>query len=646
MSWSAELGAEMAPGCVFGRSEKFARDSLMSQSDSEQAISMSNKQHNFMAIAMLTLGVWAGPTPAGASTHESLAIVGATLFDATGSEPYVGTVLIRDGSIVEVGRNVKVPPGTRTVRASGKALLPGFFDVHTHWSPSGVPSTLPQIANAYLAAGVTTVNDFHQPPESFEPRRRWLSTLLAPHVNFVARMSTPGGHGADWADTATTKWVNTPEAARAEVQSLLPYRPDFIKVFADGWRYGQSPDNTSMNLQTLAALVDEAHKNSLEVLTHTVTVERGKDAARAHVDVIAHSLQDRLLDAEAIELMKSNRTYYAPTLAIYEPVKPAEPTPANLDDPALKLRLRKFDHALKNVKTLHDAGVVIVVGTDAGIGGAKHGLSTLHEMELLVRAGLTAAEALTAATANSAKALNVSNDRGTIEPGKRADLVLIDGTPWVDISDVNKVDRVFIGGRLAYGKGAVPPTANTLTSMPALMATPLIDDFENPSGRTSIDTLRLDNFDSGADRSSQVSALIARSPGDHALAVTARMARKAEPSAGVILPLSRGSVAPVDARAFKGVRFELRGDGDYAFKINTLAGTWSANVSGTPQWHQVEIPFSLLQRQMPRSSAARAEHGEAPVEWSGNDLLEVEFGGKRPAGNKFWMEIDNISFYR
>jgi imidazolonepropionase-like amidohydrolase len=605
---------------------------------------MRNKKHEIAAITLLMLGSWAGPTPADSAT-DSLAIVGATIFDATGAQPYVGTVLVRDGRIAEVGSNVKAPRGTRVVRASGKALVPGFFDVHTHWSPSGVPSTVPQIANAYLAAGVTTVNDFHQPPESFEPRRRWLSTLLAPNVNFVARMSTPGGHGADWADTATTKWVNTPEAARAEVQALLPYRPDFIKVFADGWRYGQSPDNTSMNLQTLSALVDEAHKNRLEVLTHTVTVERGEDAARAHVDVIAHSLQDRLLDAEATELMKSNRTYYAPTLAIYEPVKPGESTPAD-PDPALKLRLRKFDYALQNVKTLHDAGVVIVVGTDSGIGGATHGVSTLHEMELLVRAGLTAAEALTAATANSAKALNVSNDRGTIEPGKRADLVLIDGTPWIDISDVKKIDRVFIGGRLAYGKGAVLPTANTLTSMPALIATSLIDDFENPSGRTSIDTLRLDNFDNGADRSVQVNAVIARGPGDHALAVTARMARKAEPSAGVILPLSRGSVAPVDARAFKGVRFELRGDGDYALKVNTLTGTWTANVSGTPQWREIEIPFAVLQRQKPRSSAARAEHGEAPVAWSGNDLLEVELGGTRHAGNKFWMEIDNVSFYR
>ena len=97
----------------------------------------------------------------------------------------------------------------------GKALLPGFFDLHTHWATSrGFPTTTPQIATAYVQSGVTTVNDYNHQPESFAPRREWLSHLVAPHVNFAARLSTPGGHGADWADEATTITVNTPRAAR------------------------------------------------------------------------------------------------------------------------------------------------------------------------------------------------------------------------------------------------------------------------------------------------------------------------------------------------------------------------------------------------------------------------------------------------
>ncbi|HVK41847.1 MAG TPA: amidohydrolase, partial [Phenylobacterium sp.] len=136
-------------------------------------------------------------TIAGVAHAESrpLAIMGATVFDATGAAPRVVNVVIKDGRIAEVGPGVKAPRGASVINAKGKALLPGFFDVHTHWTPAGSPRISPEIANAYIAAGVTTVNDFHQQPESFEPRRRWISSLASPHVNFVARMSTPGGHG-------------------------------------------------------------------------------------------------------------------------------------------------------------------------------------------------------------------------------------------------------------------------------------------------------------------------------------------------------------------------------------------------------------------------------------------------------------------
>jgi imidazolonepropionase-like amidohydrolase len=607
------------------------------------SMTMSRRALRVAMIVTFTSTVWLGAGPVRAESNSTTAIVDATIFDATGALPRVGTVVIQNDRIAAVGAGIKVPRGARIIKARGKALLPGFFDVHTHWATSGVPATPPQIANAYLAAGVTTVNDFHQQPESYEPRRRWLSSLASPHVNLVARMSTPGGHGADWGDTATTRWVSTAEAAREEVRDLLHYRPDFIKVFADGWRYGTAPDNTSMNLPTLSAIVDEAHKNGLKVLTHTVTVECGKDAARARVDVIAHSLQDRQIDQETIELMRSNGVHYAPTLAIYEPVKPGAPARTNPDDPIMKLRVRKFGYALHNVKALHDAGVVVVVGTDSGISGAPHGVSTLHEMELLVQAGLTATEALTAATANSAKALGAIADRGTIEQGKRADLVLIDGAPWADISAVRKVDRVFVDGRLVHGKGAVVPKANSAYAMPPVRATALIDDFENPSGRSSLDTLRLDAFEGGADRSVEVSTVVARTSSDHALMVTARMSRKADPAAGVIIPLSRGSVEPIDATAFKGVCFEIRGDGGYTLSVDTLAGAWTANVTGGPDWRQVDIPFTALQRPMRRSREGSSQASEN-VDWSGTDLLQIELGGRRAPGSKFWMEIDNVSF--
>ncbi|WP_332767018.1 CIA30 family protein [Phenylobacterium sp.] len=564
-------------------------------------------------------------------------IVGATVFDGTGAAPRVASVVLRDGRIVEVGAKVKTPPGAIVIDAKGKALLPGFFDLHTHWTPGGKPNTAPQIASAYVAAGVTTINDFHQPPEAYEPRRRWLSTLTTPHVNFTARMSTPGGHGADWGDVATTKWVNTPEAARAEVRALLPYKPDAIKAFADGWRYGSAPDNTSMDLWTLSALVEEAHKNDIKVLTHTVTVERGKVAARAKVDVIAHSLQDREVDGEVVDLMKANGATYAPTLAVYEPVKPGQAEP-DRSDPRVQQSFRKFGYALHNVKVLHDAGVPIAVGTDAGMPGTPHGAATLREMELLVQAGLTPTQALMAGTANSAKVMGELADRGTIEAGKRADLVLVDGAPWANIADIRKTDRVFIDGQLAFGPGAKVSAGNAQSAMPAIKVKALIDDFERPDGRTQLDTLRLDDMDGGHDRTVQVSQIVPRAAGGRALLMTARMATKEAPSAGMILPLSRGSVEPVDARSYSGVRFEVRGDGGaYSLSVNTLSGRWGKTVTVGDQWTTVQVPFAELE-----PTVGRGGEGGA---WSGADLVGVGFSGGRKAGQKLWLEVDNVTFY-
>lgn len=600
-------------------------------------LELKRLNRRWFAAGALAVAVGAGGAVSLAkdSDSQAIAIVGATVFDATGAAPHIATVVIKDGRIADVGPDVKAPRGARIIKADGEALLPGLYDVHTHWTPAGEPRVTPEIANAYLASGITTVNDFNSAPEAYEPRRRWLASLATPHVNFAARISTPGGHGADWADTATTKWVNTPEAAREAVRQVAAYKPDVIKAFTDGWRYGSAPDNTSMDAWTLTALVDEAHKNNLKVLTHTVTVEKGKEAARAKVDVIAHSLQNHEVDQETIALMKANKTFYAPTLAVYEPGKGAKA--GDMSDPRIKQAYRKFDYALHNVKTLHDAGVVVVLGTDAGMPDTPHGTSSLRELELLVRAGLTPTDALMAGTANSATALAQIADRGTIEKGKRADLILVKGKPWETISDIRKTDRVFIDGREVFGRDARTPAANAAKAMPALPAKAKIDDFERKDGRTSLDTLRTDNADGGIDRSTELTNVINRTPTDHALSVNARFAYKNSTYAGVILPLSRGSIEPVDARAFHGVRFDIRGDGAYTVGVNTLTGLWTTETAGGPEWRTVEIPFSALKKDTKWSTPQSA--------WSGDNLTEVQIGGSRPGGQKMWLEIDNVEFY-
>jgi len=571
------------------------------------------------------------------AASRDIAIVGANVFDGTGAAPKVETVLIHDGRIAEVGPSLKVPSGFTRIDAAGEALVPGFFDLHTHWTPGGEPATTPAIANADVSAGVTTVNDFNPAPESYEARRRWISKLVSPHVNLCGRLSTPGGHGADWADTATTKWVNTPEAARVGVDAIVPYKPDCLgEVMTDGWRYGQSPNFTSMNEDTITALVDEAHKYHLPVLTHTLRVELGAEAGRAKVDVIAHAIQDQDLDDAAIQAIKQGGSFLAPTLAVYEPNKPGSRQVNDPSDPRYVQTMRKWNFALHNTKRLFDAGVPIAVGTDAGMPATLHGKATLREMELLVQAGLSPSAALIAGTANSARAMGELADRGTIEKGKRADLVLLKGKPWQNIHDVENTDRVFIDGALVFGPGA--PPLNAVVPPPSVEIGALVDDFERADGRSNLDTLVTTDPDGGLDRSVEIADIVSRSDGGHALSMIGKMSIKKSPQVGVILPLTKGSIQPADLRHYHGIKFDIRGDGDYELDLNTLAGPWNTNVTGGDRWQTIQIPFTQL-----KHAKGRAQF--SADNWTGDNVTEVEVKALRKAGEKAWLEIDNVTFY-
>lgn len=565
-----------------------------------------------------------------------LAIVGGTVFDGTGAPAREATVIVAGNRIRAVGSNLEVPKGAMIINAGGKAVLPGLFDLHTHWTPDGEPATTPQIAAAYVAAGVTTVFDYHQQPESFGPRRQWIASLVAPHVHFVARVSTPGGHGAVWGDQNTTIWVNSPQAARIAVERLKPYKPDAIKVFTDGWRYGLFPDNSSMDEKTLHSLVVASHHAGWAVLTHTVTVDRGVAAARAGVDIVAHALQDRQIDRAAIEQISGYDIGLAPTLAVYEPGKHAPDSP--FDEVQARQFAHKFETALRNVREMHAAGIPIGVATDSGMTNIRHGISTHRELELLVRAGLSPSEALVAATSMSARLVKLSHERGTIAPGQRADLLLVDGKPWERITDISRVNRVFIDGRLVYGEGAPPVLQrNDATHLPSVIVQPLIDDFERPDGRTALDTVRLDVMDGGVDRSSVITQIVPRGANGHVLQLAGRMSVKDDAFVGVAFPLSRGSVAPADVSGYRGVRFDLSGEGSFTVRLYGPVSSWVAIVEGGADWQTVDIPFSSLESEAGRHAPGRA--------WDANAIFQIEISMTRPGGNAVSMQLDNVTFY-
>ncbi|MEW6127672.1 MAG: amidohydrolase family protein [Acidobacteriota bacterium] len=621
-------------------------------------------------ILLISLSiVYLASAPLGAQQAQPvIAIVGATIVDGTGAAPYQATVIVQGERILLIGKEATIPTGARVIQANGQTLIPGIFDLHTHLSSAtggGVAADWQKHLKAYLYCGVTSVVDFGTYPETFEPMRRLIRTgaVIAPRISLAARFSTPAGHGVEGGrGDFFTQEVTTPTEARAGVKKVLAYKPDVIKVFTDGWRYGTGADMTSMNEETLAAIVDEAHKNGIEVLTHTVTLEKAKIAARAGVDVIAHGAGNVEVDEELIQLMNKNGTSYASTLAVYEP-RPRYTSSPLLDtvlEPAVKAAIqptpttqqpgesgrtaaaqaKRWKYLTGNIALLNKGGVNITDGTDSGITGTHHGWATLREMKLLAQSGLTPLEAITAATGNSAKAIKVDGERGTIEAGKLADLVLIEGEPHKNIEDIEKVKRVFLGGReINRTELAAQIASPNLSPVKSVKAPELLDDFERADGRSQIDTLWINNTDSGHDHSKVMFGKTLRDANNHAFTALSEMSPVQRPYIRLILPLSRGGIEPVDATAFRGIRFDVRGSGNYQLIIPTRGvrnfAYYNAPFTASARWSTVNIDFSTLKQE-----------SKNPTAWTGQDLLMLMFEVTRKSGEFAWIELDNLRFYQ
>jgi imidazolonepropionase-like amidohydrolase len=602
-------------------------------------------------LLLLTLSTaWAQPTP--------IYIRNARVIDGTGAPAREGTVVVVGTRIAAYGKETgPAPANAKIVDAAGQTLLPGFFDLHTHLTASavtGVAGDWGKTLKAYLASGVTSVNDYATYSELFWPMRQLLATgtLMGPRINMAVRMSTTGGHGTEggWGDFMTLL-ANTPEQARAETRRALSFQPDVIKVFTDGWRYGTAPNLTSMNLETLTAIVEEAHAGGVKVVTHTVTLAGAKIAARAGVDILVHGIGDADADQELIEIMKAKGTYYVPTLSVYE-FKAGRERLERLLDPEQKAALAplipsatpsaamrdRWAHLTGNAGKLFAAGIPVAVGTDAGMPSTFHGASTLHEMELLVKCGLSPMQALVAGTSVSARAMGQLNERGTIAAGKLADLVLVDGKPDEQITDLYKTRRVFVGGcELLPAELEKDIQSTETTPLKSRLVPPLVDNMERTDGRTALNTLRINATDPGIDHSPMLFQPVIRASGDHSLMIQATLAEKEHPWVRVEFPLTQGAFEPADISKYQGVSFDVRGETGARLMIQTYGArandAWSASFTPTGEWQTVKIPFSALKRKT---------EGAA---WSGKDARAVLFELSGAAGTKTWLELDNVMFW-
>lgn len=580
---------------------------------------------------------------------------GAHVFDGTGSAAARADVLISGDRIVAIGPRLRAPRGTRTIDARGMTLLPGLHDLHAHLrSPgAGGPEDLGKAYAAHLLHGITTAVDFSVSGEMLAPIREMTGSgaVAAPNLMLAIRLGVPGGHGTErgWGDFFTME-AATPRAAEQAMDRALPYRPDVIKVFADGWRYGRTADLNGMDLATLRTIVARAHGAGIPVITHTVTLEGAKVAAAAGVDALGHGIGDAIVDDELIALMRANGTAYVPTMAVYEPQQDRALLPAELrrlsppeqareqarlarpGEAVPELEARRWAILRENLRRLRAAGIRIGIGTDAGIGGVYQGSSAVREVRLMVGHGFTPAEALAAATSVSAAILRQGADRGRIAAGQRADLILVAGRPDRRIADLYEVRRVFVGGR----EVPLRPLRRLLDSerfspLPTHRIAGPIDTGARADGRTDLDTLPVATHEAGVDHSHLHHA---REAGR--LFLLAHMGAAPRPYANLVLPLTPGPVQLADARGFSGIAFEARGAGRYRLMLESygLASLFGAAFRPGESRTEIRIPFA----------AFRSADPSARLDLARLRALIVRLEGE--PGGEAMLELGNLRFYR
>jgi imidazolonepropionase-like amidohydrolase len=400
----------------------------------------------------------AGPKADSGSSTGVQAWVGARIIDGTG-KPAIenATLVVRNGRIESVGKKAKIPAGAERIDASGKTIIPGLINAHGHLNSE-------DRLGVYLRDGITTVLSLGGDKEFA------LREYCAKAAPGTAPRLYVAGPIRDSSAIPGAIAVKTPEEARKSVDELIQNKPDIIKVRIDDFRGARQ----KMSPEVYGAVIDEAHKNGYRTAAHIVFLDDAKGVLKAGVDYVAHSVRDQEVDAELIALMKKRNVSYSPTLtrelAVFtysetpaffsDPffLKEADPAEiAQMQDPKRQDTIRADagaqwykEHlpiAMRNLKTLSDAGINIAMGTDSGGGpGRFQGYFEHLELEYETRAGLTPMQALVSATSGAAKAINIGKEVGTLEKGKLADFLVLTANPLDDIKNTRAIESVWIGG--------------------------------------------------------------------------------------------------------------------------------------------------------------------------------------------------------
>lgn len=431
------------------------------------------------------------------------------------------SVLVENGRISNMGRNLTAPQGVRVIDGSGKWLIPGLVDAHVHFFQSGGIYTRPDAIDLrkykpyseeitwthnnmesflrrYMMAGITTVVDVGSTINFLKQRDSFSSKPWAPTIYMTGPLLTTWEPQAfkGLKDDEPFYEMKTVEDARSYVQKQLPYKPDFIKI----WYIVQGRNTDSVarkHLPLVQAVINEAHSKGLRVAVHATERITAQLAVEAGADLLVHGIDDEPVDDAFVRLLKSKKTVLSPTLVVannysktfgqeYLPTANdhyyAHPAPLRsildlkgIPDTNFTDRYRQYVQANRkqmegadsllraNTKKLLDGGVILATGTDAGNIGTQHVSSYYDELEAMQRSGFDLWQLLQASTINGAKAVGKDAEFGSIKKGKLADMLVLSKNPLDNLNNWSSIEWV-----IRKGEALVP--RNEFMSTPEQLA--------------------------------------------------------------------------------------------------------------------------------------------------------------------------------
>lgn len=377
-----------------------------------------------------------------------------------GKEQFNKNVLISGKKIMKIADEKISVKNSEVIDGTGKTLMPGLIDSHMHIqgitntsekeSDEFLENILPKQLYSLLENGVTTIKELGAPESFIYKLRDKLSSneILGPNLLIVGpNITGKGGHPAvtlggnnPWIRNELAEEVEDEEQARQSVKRLAEKEVDFIKIVYQGGEYYYFDKELTINkldIKLVKAIIDEAKKCNLKVTAHVMHEDDVLELLETDIYGLEHGVIDKYISDgdKVMELLKSKGVYYVPTIQVLT---------GEHDKNVIK-------YGMHNLKKMHDYGVKIALGTDNMLeflpGNIVH-----KELEYYVDAGLTEMEALVTATHNSAEYLGILDTTGTVEEGKKADLILLDSNPLEDIQNINNINAVFKDGDIVYSK--------------------------------------------------------------------------------------------------------------------------------------------------------------------------------------------------